>query len=92
MSAAVTRLAPVMETARNLSSTIVDGVDTTKRALQQASDAVVEAYEDTVHTVKKNPVPALAITASVAIGIGLGAGLLLGRSWFGKKPLFRFFK
>ena len=92
MSAAATRLAPVVETARNISSTIADSVDSTRRAFRQASDAVLDAYEDTVHNVKKYPGSSLAITAGLGIAVGMGAGLLLGRSLFRQKSLFRFFR
>jgi len=92
MSAAETKIAPLMATARNLSTSIHEGVDNTRRALKIAQKNVADCYEDALHQVKRHAVTSLTITFGVAFLIGMGTGILVGRALAPKKSWLQFFR
>jgi len=92
MFAAESKVAPLMATARNVSHSIQDGVDQTKRALKSAQKNAADCYEDALHQVKRNPAASLAITFGIAFIVGMGTGILVGRALAPRKSWLNFFR
>lgn len=79
MPAVGTRVAPIWDAARSVSTTMQDTVHSTKRALKHAREGAMDAYDDTVHRVRRHPLKAVAISIGAGTILGLACGLLLGR-------------
>jgi ElaB/YqjD/DUF883 family membrane-anchored ribosome-binding protein len=56
-----------------------DKVHNTKRALKHAREGAMDAYDDTLHRVRRHPIKAVAISIGAGAVLGLACGLLLGR-------------
>jgi ElaB/YqjD/DUF883 family membrane-anchored ribosome-binding protein len=85
--ATATRTAPV-DTARALSSTVQEKVQSTRRALKRLREDAFDTYDEALFQVKRHPGKALAIGVGAGVCAGLGIGILLGRGIFGRRRSF----